>query len=307
MRSFRQVHHLLETLTIPTRITESGVAGADRISRADMLRVKDTYVRTVLRDYPAFISAELTGSFTRPDKQDFGDMDLLVHVRGENKADAKKALAEYLMTFPETVFGVFRNPKYVTKRVYVSGETVSVRYLYDRNTKSVQIDHTVVLSEAERDFKKRFLDFPAEKQGLILGLVKVATREEDPVAIFRRLGIRISQEKRPEQEWEFTLDSMGLTLRLVTLNDQQKEIAREDVWKSDNWSYVEKLLASYDLSLSFEELYPIVKTSLKHPTSKRRIVGLFQAQIRVKSGEVGTEKGAKKLRDIDKMAALLEP
>lgn len=307
MRSFRQVHHLLETLTVPTRaLAESGVAGADRIQREDVLRVKQEYERRVLRPYASFVSAELTGSIGNLSKTDFGDMDLLVHLRGENKTDAKTAFLAYLMSFPDTVFGPFKNPKYLHRREYHSGEIISVRYLYDHGAKSVQIDHMIALSQTEMNFKKRFLDFPAEKQGLLLGLVKVACMEEDPVAIFKRLNLRIPQTLEPGQEWEFNLNSEGLTLRRVTLNDQRKELAREEVWRSDNWAYVERLLAPYDLSLTFDALYELISRTLKHPRSKKRLVGVFKSMVTVKSGEVGTPKGEDKLRHLEKIAKLVD-
>jgi hypothetical protein len=65
--------------------------------------------------------------------------------------------------------------------------------------------------------------------------------EEDPIEIFERLGITNIPKLDKNQELEFNLSNKGLTLRLVTLGDNFKELSRNEIWTSFNWSDVETL------------------------------------------------------------------
>jgi hypothetical protein len=280
----------------------SGVAGADRIQRKDFERVMQDYFNRVIRPQYPKATLKPSGSYvSNLSKQDFGDMDLILTLPGDDKKQVKLELQKYLESLPSDLIIPFRNPKYKGKRSYNAGELVSIMYPQG-DGKTVQIDNMVALSEEEASFKSSFLDLPAEKQGLILGLVKVACIENDPSEIFARLGLSFSTNIEENQEYEFNLSGQNLTLRLITYEPGTfKEIDRQELWKSNQWSDVEKLLQEYDLSMPFEPLLKYIAGSLKNPRSKNRIYGVFKSMITVKSGEVGTPKGEAKekaLQDI---------
>lgn len=281
----------------------SGVAGADRIERKNFERVMQDYFNKVIRPQYPKATIKPSGSYvSNLSKMDFGDMDLILTLPGDDKKQVKLELQKYLESLPSDVIMPFRNPKYKGKRSYNAGELVSIMFPQG-DGKTVQIDNMVALSEEEASFKSSFLDLPAEKQGLVLGLIKVACIENKPEEIFARLGLSFPIDIEANQEYEFNLSGQSLTLRLITYEQAGsfKEINREEIWKSNQWSDVKKLLADYDLSMPFENLLKYIAGSLKNPRSKNRIYGVFKSMITVKSGEVGTPKGEAKekaLQDI---------
>ena len=180
----------------------SGVAGADRVkSRQDFAQFLKDYQK-VLAKFPGFQSMKPSGSYnSNLEKQDFGDIDLIVHITSDkDKATVKKELQAFFTRMPDTVIVPFSSEKHAGKRTYNAGELVSVRYHDDTLGYSAQIDNIVALDQSEADFKQQFLDLPAEKQGLILGLTKIATIESDPQTLFKKLGISappLSGKKKP--------------------------------------------------------------------------------------------------------------
>jgi len=280
----------------------SGVAGADRVrSRQDFDHFIQDYKRLISL-FPGFVSMTPSGSYnSNPDKQDFGDIDLIVHISSNlSKADVKKQLQAFFMKEPETKIVPFSSEKHAGKRTYNAGELVSVRYHDDALGYSAQIDNIIALDHNEAGFKQQFLDWPAEKQGLILGLVKVATIETDPSKIFRSLGIQVNTNIEANQEYEFNLSSVRIELRLSTYDPEllkqgtYKTIKSEVVWQSQNFDDLKKILWQYDLDDDFAGLVAQAKQTVKNPRSPQRIKGVFASMITVKSGEVGTAKGAGK-------------
>ena len=63
----------------------SGSAGGHRISRASVEATVKDYINRVLSKYPGFKSAKVSGSYNYSNKQDFGDLDLIVFIEGEDK------------------------------------------------------------------------------------------------------------------------------------------------------------------------------------------------------------------------------
>jgi len=280
----------------------SGVAGADRVrSRQDFDHFIQDYKRLISL-FPGFVSMTPSGSYnSNPDKQDFGDIDLIVHISSNlSKADVKKQLQAFFMKEPETKIVPFSSEKHAGKRTYNAGELVSVRYHDDALGYSAQIDNIIALDHNEAGFKQQFLDWPAEKQGLILGLVKVATIETDPSKIFRSLGIQVNTNIEANQEYEFNLSSVRIELRLSTYDPEllkqktYKTIKSEVVWQSQNFDDLKKILWQYDLDDDFAGLVAQTKKIIKNDRSPQRIKGVFASMITVKSGEVGTAKGAGK-------------
>jgi phosphopantetheine adenylyltransferase len=283
---------------------ESGVAGADRVkSREDFAQFLKSY-KKLISQFPGFVSLQPSGSYnSNPNKTDFGDIDLIVHIKSDkDKAVVKKELQAFFHAHPETKIVPFSSEKHSGKRSYNAGELVSVRYHDDELGYSAQIDNIVAMDQKELSFKQQFLDMPAEKQGLVLGLVKIAAIETDPITLFKQLGINVRAETAADQEYEFNLSSVKLELRKVTYEPGTfKQQDREVLWVSQNWQDLQKLLYQYDLSQSFEELLSASKTIIKNPRSNQRMQGVFASMITVKSGEVGTAKGAGKEAALAKM------
>ena len=275
----------------------SGVAGADRVkSRNDFKQFLTSYKNLISR-FPGFVSLQPSGSYnSNLEKQDFGDIDLIVHITSDkDKAQVKKELQAFLHNQPDTVIVPFSSEKHAGKRSYNAGELVSVRYHDDQLGYSAQIDNIVALDHKEVSFKQQFLDMPAEKQGLVLGLVKIAAIETNPVKLFKSLGINVTEPAGENQEYEFNLSSVKLELRLVTYEPGTfKQVDRKVLWSTQNWDDLQKLLYQYDLNQSFDELLAKSKQIIKNPRSNQRMQGVFASMITVKSGEVGTAKGAGK-------------
>jgi hypothetical protein len=283
----------------------SGSAGGQRITRSAVEATVKDYIDRVLSKFKGFKSAKVSGSYNYSDKQDFGDLDLIVFIEGEDKKQVKDALADYLQSLPDDIIVPFKSEKYKGKKLLKPGELVTILYpITGVPGEFVQIDNIVAISQQEEQFKQTFLDVPAATQGLILGLVKAATVEEDPQRIFKRLGIQNIPTPQENQEYDFNLSGDKLSLRLVTLGDGYKELGREVVWTSQNWSDVEKLLSNYNLNVPFEDLLQQVKSNLKSERGKNRVKGIFRSMVSVKSGEVGTPKGDDKEKALSQVAAL---
>jgi hypothetical protein len=284
----------------------SGVTGAARIaSRADFKQFLKSYEQ-VLRKFPGFISIQPSGSYnSNPNKQDFGDIDLITHIQSDlPKAEVKKQLAAYLTSLPDSVVVPFSSPKYVGKRHYNSGEIITVRYQDPDLGYSVQIDNIIALDEAEAAYKKGFLDYPAEIQGLILGLVKVATIETPIDILLKKIGLN-AEPLEDNQEYEFNASPVEIQLRKVTYEPgTYTQTNREIVWHSANISDLKRILYQYNIDTTFEDLLQQAQQTLKSTRSRTRVAGVFKSMISVKSGEIGTPKGDNKqaaINTIDKV------
>jgi len=283
----------------------SGSAGGNRIPRAAVEKTVQEYIQKVLSKFPSFKGAKVSGSYNTGTKSDFGDIDLIVHLDSEDKKNIKLELAKYVSSLPDDVIVPFKSDKYKGKKFLNTGEIITILYpITGMPGNFVQIDNIISISDKEAEFKKEFLDYPAEIQGLLLGLAKVACLEEDPKDIFARMGIKNIPALEPNQEYEFNLSSSGLTLRIVTL-DNFKETDRTDVWKTSDWSNIKKLFANYKIDGTFEELLSDISSKLKNIRSKNRVKGIFNSMVSIKSGEVGTAKGDNKQKSLDKVNTTL--
>ena len=284
----------------------SGVAGGDRISNEHVNSTAKSYIDTVLSSFPGFVSADVTGGVAAG-KSDHGDIDLIVHIEGTDKRAIKKELQNYLENQSVNKILPFRSDKYKGRRSYNAGELVSVLFPQTDAGKTAQIDNIVAVTKDESAFKKSFLDWPAEKQGLILGLIKTAIQEANATKTIDRLFASIGLgAPKTNRVLEFNLSGIELQLRAYEKDHRGREAkgTREVLWKSNNWNDVVSLLRGYDLTKSFDDLLPDVQASLKHPTSKDRVKGVFNAMVSIKSGEVGTPKADRKQETINMVNAM---
>lgn len=276
----------------------SGSIGADRIPRSAVQETVDRYIEQILKGFDGFKSAKITGSYNTGQKKDHGDIDLAVYVEGgaRDLRQVKKDLLHYLETAPGTI--AFRAGRNKGKRAQMYGNVITCQFpIAGFEGLSVQVDNIVVLSEKDQEYTQNFLDADAAKQGLMMGLTRVILQEENPDQVFKRMGIKQLPDLDANQEFEFVLSGSGLSLRKVTLEDF-KETDRVELWRSNDWQDVVKLLQNYDLSQDFDHLLGEVKDKVQSSRSRRRIIGIMKSMINVGKGEEGTPKGDAKVRAI---------
>lgn len=284
----------------------SGVAGGNRIQKADVQRTFDKYVKQILEKIPGFKKASLSGSVKVGAKADYGDLDLVTWFEGDDKREVKQRIIKLANSQPDSIIVPFKSEKYAGRKYYNSGEIITVLFpIEGKQDEYIQVDNIISLTEEEHGFKNSFLDLPAEKQGLVLGLAKVITLEEDPQNIFRRLSISDVPPLGENEEFEFNISSGKLSLRKVKL-DNFREVSREEIWSTTNWGLIKQLFKNYNIEGTFEDLLKDIKTKLKNPRSRNRVKGIFNSMVSVKSGEVGTPKGAGKEKALNAVNSLLE-
>ena len=287
----------------------SGSIGANRIPRAAVETTLKAYIDKVLKKFPGFKSAKISGSYNTTVKPDHGDIDLVINIEGDeqDRKKLKQNFAAYISSLPDDITIPFTSGRHVGKKAAGTGDIVIVQFAIEGYPDlTVQIDNMIVASEQESEYRKSFLDLPAEKQGLLVGLAKAQLLEEDPIEIFKRLGITNIPKLDKNQEFEFNLSNKGLTLRLVTLGDNFKELSRNEIWTSFNWSDVEKLFKDYKLDGTWEELLESINSKLKNSRSRNRVKGIFNSLVVINAGEAGTDKGNNKLKAKETVDKLLE-
>jgi hypothetical protein len=288
-------------------LTESGVAGGDRIMKSDVMATVEDYVERVLKPKYPDVKYKIAGSYNLGTRNDHGDIDLIILVPGTDKKEIKKDLAKYVSSLPNELIVPFRSDKYKNRRFYNSGEIVTVLYPIKGGKGAVQIDNIISTTPEEQSFKFEFLKLPAEKQGLILGLFKSTMIDNPEVAVKLNLPIEDLSEN---QEYEFNLSSDKLVLRVVTYDPallqqgKYKEINRDIVWVTKNWNIIPKILSDYDLNDDFSGLIEQIRKKASK-RAKNRIAGVFKSMVSVKSGEQGTPKGAGKERAREEVESLL--
>jgi len=285
----------------------SGAAGGTRIPRSAVDQTVKDFVNNILSKIPGFKSAKISGSYNQPVKQDFGDIDLVVSIETDQpKKEVKKMIVDYFEGLSDKELPYLNTEKHKGKKAINHGEIISNLYpISGMPGEFVQIDNIIAVSESEGDFKKVVLDYPAEIQGLILGLVKTPLLEEDPEQVFKRMGIKDVPSLGPNQEYEFHLDTSGLSLKIVTLDENYRQLDSNTVWESTSWEDVKRLLKDFNLDGTFEQFVEKIK-KFKNPRSKNRVKGFFKTSIKVGPAEKGTPKGDGKQQALDTVAALEE-
>jgi len=282
----------------------SGAAGGQRIKKADVERTFNDYVEKVLSKIPGFKEASLSGSVKARTKTDYGDLDLIIYFEGTDKKEVKKDIINVINSLPDSITVPFKSEKYAGRKYYNAGELISVLFPISGTGETIQVDNIIALTPEEKTYKISFLDLPAEKQGLLIGLAKVILLEENPQEVFDKLGIKNVPPLEEDEEYEFNLSSNKLTLRIVKLQDF-KEIGRKEVWSTTDWTLVDSLFKNFNTEGDFEDLLNSIDSTVRNPRSKRRIAEVFGTMVSVKSGEVGTPKGDGKVFALNKVKQIL--
>lgn len=267
----------------------SGSIGGSRIKRESVQSTFNNYVNEVLKGFPGFVKAEITGSYNAGIKNDHGDLDLVILVRGFDLKLVKKNFRNYINSISDRM-PVFSKGNHIGEVSQMYGSIVTCGWWIDEGDDWVQIDNIIVLSEQDMEFQKEFLNLDAPKQALLMGLIRVILNKIDIYSLFDKTMLG---KKNEDQEYEFVLSSSGLSLRLITLNEDCKELDRKEIWRTTDWNLVKTLTHGLiNLNDPYEQiLNDIYSMFYNDDRSCRRIVGIMKSMIKVGPGEVGTPKG----------------
>lgn len=271
----------------------SGSIGGSRILREEVQPTLNNYINNVLKGFPGFVSAQITGSYNAGTKKDHGDIDLAVYIEGDDIKKIKKDFKEYLESLDDGLTPRFIFGRNEGKKAQMYGTIVTCGSpISGREDCYVQVDNIIVNSKEAQRFQKEFLDLDAAKQGLLMGLIRVILNYRNFNTILNRIEITNLPGLGWNQEYEFVLSSAGVSLRRVTLNEEMKEVSRDELWRSCDWDVVKFITNGFDFSLPYEELLDKVAVmTMGDDRSRRRIIGIMKSMVNVGIAEQGTPKG----------------
>ena len=281
----------------------SGAAGGSRINKENLKATIRDYRDNVLKPLGLDKSYDITGIRSRPEKNIFGDIDIVVSFPEGDKSELKKKLGEFLDQINQIPVIPKKGKKY-----FIHGNIVSTLYpIQGKEGEYVQIDNIVTVSKEEGKFTYKMLDLPAQEQVLAIGLVKAIFTELDETQIeklFKDLNIPDTDKPGEGEEYDFNLNPSELSLKIVPIG---KSGGRE-IWKSNNFKDVKTLLSYLDIDIEKDKFDSIISKikKFKNRRSIDRLKGMFAKNIRVGDAEAGTEKGDKKQQALDTVSSLEE-
>ncbi len=282
----------------------SGAAGGSRIKKEDLKATIRDYRDNILKPLGLDKSYSITGVRSRPEKDIFGDIDIVVSFSGGEKKELKQDLAKFL----SQVDKIPTIPHKKNNKYFIHGNIVSTLYpIFGKEDEYVQIDNIVTTSQEEGNFTFNMLDLPAQEQTLAIGLAKTIFTELDEKQIenlFKELNIPTNERPGEGEEYDFNLNPSELTLRIVPIGGNDGRI----IWKSSKFEDVKKLTATLGINIETDKFDSIVSKikNFKNRRSIDRLKGMFAKNIRVGPAEKELEKGIKKQQAIDTVAALEE-
>ena len=283
----------------------SGAAGGVTINKEDLKATIRDYRENVLKPLNLDKSYNITGIRRRPEKNVFGDIDIVISFPGGDKKALKQEFAQHLSQIDK----IPTIPHKKNQKYFIHGSIVTTLYpISNKPGQYVQIDNIVAASEDEGKFTYSMLDLPAQEQGLALGLAKTVFTELNPAQVkqlFNDLNIPKDIETPGEgEEYDFNLNTSELSLRIVPIGQN----GGREVWKSNKFSDIKTLLKSLGVDIEkdkFEDMIQVIKT-FKNRRSIERLKGMFTRNIRVGDAEVGRDKGIAKQKSIDTVSSLEE-
>ena len=282
----------------------SGAAGGTRIKKEDLKATIRDYRDNVLKPLGLDKSYTITGVRSRPEKEIFGDIDVVVSFPGGDKKELKQTLAKFI----EQVNKIPEIPQKNNKKYFIHGSIVSILYpISGKENEYVQIDNIVTASEDEGKFTYKMLDLPAQEQGLALGLVKAVFTELDQNQIdqlFKDLKITNIEKPSEGEEYDFNLNPSELSLKIVKTGTSEGKT----IWKSNKFSDIKTVLSALGIDIEKDKFDTIINKikKFKNRRSIDRLKGMYARNIRVGDAEVGLEKGIKKQQSLDAVSALQE-
>jgi hypothetical protein len=281
----------------------SGAAGGSRINKEDLKTTIRDYRDNILKPLGLDKSYNITGVRSRPEKDIFGDIDIVVSFPEGDKKELKQQFASFLTQNDKVPVIPSKNKKY-----FIHGNIVSTLYpIANKEGEYVQIDNIVTVTKEEGKFAFQMLDLPAQEQTLAIGLVKTIFTELDEKQVenlFNDLGIASSEKPGEGEEYDFNLNPAELTLRIVPVGKNEGK----QIWKSNSFEDVKKILLALGINIEkdkFEDIVSKIK-KFKNRRSIDRLKGMFAKNIRVGDAEKAIEKGIKKQQALDTVASLEE-
>ena len=283
----------------------SGAAGGVTINKEDLKATIRDYRENVLKPLNLDKSYNITGIRRRPEKNVFGDIDIVISFPGGDKKDLKQEFAKHLSQIDK----IPTIPHKKNLKYFIHGSIVTTLYpIIGKEGQYVQIDNIVTASEDEGKFTYSMLDLPAQEQGLALGLAKTIFTELNDNQIkqlFKDLNIPQDIETPGEgEEYDFNLNTSELSLRIVPIGQN----GGREVWKSTKFNDIKTLLKSLGVNIEkdkFEDMIQVIK-NFKNRRSIERLKGMFTRNIRVGDAEAGRDKGIAKQKSIDTVSSLEE-
>ena len=271
----------------------SGAAGESRIKKEDLKATIRDYRENILKPLGLDKSYKITGVRSRPEKDIFGDIDVVVSFQGGEKKELKQELAKFL----SQVDKIPTLPHKKNNKYFIHGNIVSTLYpIIGKEGEYVQIDNIVTASEDEGKFAFNMLDLPAQEQTLAIGLAKTVfteLNEKQIEQLFKELNVPTNERPAENEEYDFNLNPSELSLRIVPIG---KNDGRE-IWKSNRFEDVKKLTSALGVDIEKDKFDDIV-SKIKKFKNRRSIdclKGMFAKNIRVGDAEKGIEKGIKKM------------
>ena len=282
----------------------SGAAGGSRIKKEDLKATIRDYRDNILKPLGLDKSYSITGVRSRPEKDIFGDIDIVVSFPGGEKKELKQDLAKFL----SQVDAIPTIPHKKNNKYFIHGNIVSTLYpIFGKEDEYVQIDNIVTTSKEEGNFTFNMLDLPAQEQTLAIGLAKTIFTELDEKQIenlFKELNVPTNERPGEGEEYDFNLNPSELTLQIVPIGKNDGRT----IWKSNKFEDVKKLTTALGINIETDKFDDIVSKikNFKNRRSIDRLKGMFAKNIRVGPAEKELEKGIKKQQAIDAVAALEE-
>ena len=278
----------------------SGSIGGNRILREHVRPTVEKFEKEVLQKFTGYKKYEITGSYNAGIKKDHGDIDLCIWIDSKNDIkNIKKEFKQYIENLSDELIPKFRSGKNKGKKAQLYGSIVTCQTpIVGKEEDFVQIDNIIVLTQEELNFQKSFLNLNAQLQTLYTAIVRVAQNNIKEKA-FNYFNINNLSELNINQEFEFVLSSAGLSLRKVTLNEEYKQINKEEIWRSVNWNdviyLIDNILNINSNNKEYEELLDITSKVFKNDErARRRICGVMKSMINIGPGEINTPKGEAK-------------
>ena len=130
----------------------SGSIGANRIPREAVENTFNAFIDKVLKKFPGFKTAKISGSYNTTVKPDHGDLDLVIHIENSetDKKKLKQNFASFLNSLPDDIIPPFRSGRHKDKKSAGTGDIVITQFPIEGFPGlTVQIDNMIVYDRVD--------------------------------------------------------------------------------------------------------------------------------------------------------------